>query len=226
MWVPLFVLLGAVHLATLEWDVPILVMGTTKLLPMLLMIVASVALAKTHSPRWKTLRTLALLFSMVGDTLLIFSAEWCFLGGLAAFLVGHIFYNILFVRSSLMPVLGVFCFATSGSIVYLLLDFFPPDLRIPVLVYVVMLSATAWRSAAAAFSGTTLSLKTYLAGLGGLIFLVSDAVLAVDRFIPPHILIVPHARVVVMTTYYLAQLALFHVPEVHSPHRTPSSKEK
>ena len=52
---------------------------------------------------------------MVGDTLLIFSAEWCFLGGLAAFLVGHIFYNILFVRSSLMPVLGVFCFATVGA---------------------------------------------------------------------------------------------------------------
>ena len=78
----------------------------------------------------------------------------------------------------------------------------PPALRLPVAVY-----AFAAVTMAAQAMGRYLRLRTAaakLAALGGIFFLVSDGLLAMDRFWAR----IPYAAVVVLVPYYVAQVMI------------------
>jgi uncharacterized membrane protein YhhN len=86
-------------------------------------------------------------------------------------------------------------------------------LRLPVIVYVVALVAMAWQAAARA---TTLqTTHAYLAAAGAALFVVSDAILALNRFAKPF----RAAQLLVMTTYVTGQALI-------AASVAPSSPEK
>ncbi len=133
-----------------------------------------------------------LALGSLGDALLDLSPQF-FVAGLAAFLCGHIVYIFSFLRTGRKPVLrlpaaGVVVFAAS-FLVWLWPTLGP--LRIPVALYVGAISvmaATSFR-----MGGTV--------PLGALLFLLSDSLLAANRFVAP----LPLAGYAIWITYYAGQ---------------------
>jgi len=168
-----------------------------------LTLVALVGVALALHPRSEMGRDLflaALLFGLAGDVFLMLSDRW-FTAGLAAFLVGHLFYIAGFVAAGHLHRLGFdqvpvifIAAAVLGQIVGRTVRR-QPVLAAAILVYGVALAGMA---------GTALADGRPAAVAGGILFLVSDSILAWNRFIRP----LGGASVAVMVTYHAAQGAL------------------
>ena len=142
-----------------------------------------------------------LVLSLVGDVLLLGDSDVHFLGGLIAFLLGHLAYIAAFRRvpgdgpiwpGVLLVVLAV------GVVVWVrLLPRLRADWREggPLVLYAAIIGAMA------ALAWAT---GLWVVGLGATLFLVSDTVLAYQRFEGD----LPHGRLVVMVTYHLAQVLI------------------
>ncbi len=147
---------------------------------------------------------LGLLFSLCGDIWLMLPANR-FLYGLLSFLLAHLCYMFAFLTggaASSFPWM-VLPFSIIGVIILVYLwPSLPPSLRSAVSIYIaviVMMVALAASRAIARFSTATIS-----AAIGALLFLVSDALLAIDRFRRPFRL----ARGAVLGTYFIGQLMI------------------
>ncbi|MFJ3857604.1 lysoplasmalogenase [Streptomyces sp. NPDC090085] len=137
----------------------------------------------------------ALLFGWGGDLALLFDAEAAFLVGMGSFAVGHVCYLVLFGKRPANPLLGgAYLLALTGTVVLLWGDL-PPDLRIPVAGYSLLLTAMAFRSSA-------LGLR---AGIGGALFLLSDTLIASGVADWPQL---PRPDFWIMATYAAAQYLL------------------
>lgn len=138
--------------------------------------------------------------SLAGDVLLI--PEGSFVAGLVAFLLAHLAYlralttDCRFAaRATPFVAIGLF----AAAFVALLWPTLPAALRPAVLLYVAALGAMCAQALARATAlGTTGARR---AGLGAVLFLVSDATLAFDRFHTP----LAWAPLLVLGTYYAAQ---------------------
>ncbi|WP_064606337.1 lysoplasmalogenase [Photobacterium sp. J15] len=144
-----------------------------------------------------------LILSVVGDILLMLPKDR-FVPGLVSFLLAHIAYSLAFwsqFEGNIIWWLPALLFA-GGIIVFLL--FLPSlgSLILPVALYIAVIVQMAW--AAGEFWLTVGSTASVLAFAGALVFMLSDTVLAMNRFRGP----LTSATAVVMTSYYLAQ-ALF-----------------
>lgn len=169
---------------------------------MLLWWVRSGAGAQQAYGRWVSA---GLLLSCVGDVWLMLPAD-LFVPGLVSFLLAHLCYIRAFapgVRGLplLIASLPLLLFALAN--VLGLWPRLPPGMHLPVLVYVLVIACMAavalaqwWATRSAGLCG-----RGGLAALGALLFLVSDALLAWDRFAAS----VPLAIVWVLLSYYLAQ---------------------
>ena len=136
----------------------------------------------------------ALFFGWLGDVLLL--SPSLFLGGLGAFLIGHLAYIVLMYPSMTGPWKGrvpILLFAFSmGMQLY---KHVAPQLVIPVLLYMAVIcfmALVAFRQG-----------NTWLV-VGSLLFMFSDLVLAWNKFIDP----LPLGGIVVMATYISAQFLL------------------
>ncbi len=142
-----------------------------------------------------------LVFSLGGDVALLWP-EQGFLPGLVSFLLAH----LAFIRSMttqsrfgrpLWPFAGYAGLA--GLLIGLVLwPGLPADLRAPVLVYVAVLVAMAGQGAA--WWVQARSPAAGFAALGGAAFLVSDSLIAIDRFAGG----VPLATVWIHSLYWLS----------------------
>lgn len=159
-------------------------------------------------PSQKILLT-ALLFSWIGDVILLFTdiSEIYFILGLIAFLFAHITYCVLFNKQKFnrkernKPVF------ITGSIliaVYLvaMISFLMPslgDLKLPVIVYASIISIMFLF----AFNGllTWKNPGNQLVFFGALIFLISDSILAINKFYFP----IYKSSFFIMFTYLVAQ---------------------
>ena len=163
------------------------------------LLVVAIVLGATSSTAGVWL-LVALVFGLLGDVALLSDSLPRFRAGVAAFLVGHLAYLACFASLGLpMPawswaglaVLAAALFATR-SVVPATHRLEGPALSVPVAVYSVVIGAMllcAW------FTGVP------LVALGASVFVVSDAVLSIDRFVRP----IPHARLVLMVTYHVGQ---------------------
>lgn len=142
-----------------------------------------------------------LVFSLAGDVLLMLSPT-LFVGGLVAFLAAHLCYlwaftadTPLFARQWPLVALG----AIGAAILAFLWSGLAPALRGPVIAYVVVLVAMAAQSIARwqVHPGAA----TRMAAIGGVLFVASDALLAIDRFRSP----IAAAPLWVLGTYWAAQ---------------------
>ena len=157
----------------------------------------------------KKLIVLALVFSWMGDVLLMFETrdEIFFIFGLVAFLMAHIFYILFFEKIILKENLKKRYWIFLPVMVYyvVLISVLSPtleDMKWPVCVYGIIISymlIKAFQTGGAQNRKAVLYLIT-----GAVLFVISDSVLALNKFYQPF----EFAGIFIMGTYGLAQLLI------------------
>lgn len=168
-----------------------------KSLPILLL--AGIAATQLTSPLQRFI-TAALLLSAGGDIALATDHKHSFAGGLGLFLLAHVAYALGFLQTAgfegrkIWPLLAIGVFAL-GMARYL----YPHlgKLRIPVLIYVGVIALMG-------ISAVLFTPFTLLLILGTVIFMASDSMIALDKFVAP----LRYRDWPVMGTYYLAQFLI------------------
>jgi uncharacterized membrane protein YhhN len=142
---------------------------------------------------------IAFLFSMLGDTFLMFQGEKYFMFGLGSFLIAHLFYIFVFSRNRLkMNLLArVFLFAFSLIMLFVLKNNVNKSLLIPIIVY--MITITIMSITAAERNANLGSYRLVL--IGAILFVLSDSLIAINEFVNP----IPFSTLLIMGTYVLAQ---------------------
>ena len=205
---PLYLLsaLAAIAAQTL-WSAPWAVYGGLKALTTVLVIVHAWRRGAPGEARTHALRA-GLLLSLLGDVALLWPQQG-FLPGLVAFLLAHGAYLWAFtrgVRLAAWPRAFAAYALLAVVVLAVLWPGIPAGLRAPVVAYVLFLAAMAAQTAsawhAARHTGYSAD-RRRLAGaaLGGLLFLMSDALLAINRFHTP----LPMASLWILATYWAAQ---------------------
>ena len=143
----------------------------------------------------------ALAFSLAGDVFLMLPQD-LFVAGLASFLVGHLAYVAGFTRDggsagaiAVAAVIAVIVGAGLGTRILGAVRSTSPEFLAPVAVYMLVISAMV---SVAAATGIGLAIA------GAVLFYVSDASIAWDRFVRPW----SWARTWIMVTYHLGQACL------------------
>lgn len=202
----LVAVLGTAVVAALDWRAVARhdrrTEGWAKPAVMVGLIAVALALGATGSATGR-LVLVALLLGMVGDVLLLEDTQPRFLGGLAAFLVGHLAWVAAFVTSGLdRPGLAwvgaailVIALVAGRRILPAALAEGGAVLTAAVAAYMAVIGGMAvlgWATG------------DVLVGLGAALFVVSDTVLALGKFVDER----PWTRRVVIVTYHLAQALL------------------
>jgi uncharacterized membrane protein YhhN len=146
----------------------------------------------------------AIIFCLLGDVILMF--EGYFIQGLLAFLVGHIFYILAFRNEAvklfsqkelLMPTVVI---AVYGAILlYIVLPSVGSALKIPIIVYALTIMTMTFM-ALHRFGNVTADSFKYVT-LGATLFVISDSLLAINKFVTPF----PLAGILIMATYGIGQ---------------------
>jgi uncharacterized membrane protein YhhN len=169
--------------------------------PSVMVILIAVALAvETDNNVGRGLVIAALGASLVGDVVLMLP-DGRFELGLAAFLVAHLIYLVAFIPElHFLP--AVIALAVIGAVSFAIVPRLMAEVRphgsllmIAVPIYIAAVSATAVFAAGTA---------VWTAAIGGMLFLISDALLGWDKFVGP----APGGRVAVHVTYHLGQMGL------------------
>lgn len=150
----------------------------------------------------RTWFVVAIAASLVGDILLMVPRN-LFVGGLGAFLIGHVAYVIgLLGLGVTAPGLAVGAIVVTVAvttigrrIVRAVREGDEPELASPVLAYIVVISLMV---ACAVGTGEPPAI------VGSVLFYASDALIAWNRFIEE----LPWGRVAIMATYHLGQIGL------------------
>lgn len=144
----------------------------------------------------------ALLLSLAGDVLLMREGELFFLGGMAAFLLSHVFYLMFYFRQkfekSILPLLGGLMVSAAGLWGLYSYVNTPSEIEPYLYAYGVVLSAHFVVSLmfAAHYKGVQ-----WLSALGAFLFVASDFILSVNKFNEGSM----YLQLAVMLTYGLAQ---------------------
>lgn len=166
------------------------------------LILGSALLAGPKSdPGYQVLVSAGLLSALVGDVLLMLGERW-FLGGMLSFSLTHLLYLAAFVASWGLALIRPTSAALALVAVLLAATIWggvKRSLRLPVGFYVVLITVMAAQALGAALGSQTRA--AVVAAVGALLFLLSDAVLAIDRFRSPF----AAARGIVLSTYWLGQ---------------------
>ncbi|CAI3807164.1 hypothetical protein GLGCALEP_04520 [Pseudomonas sp. MM221] len=144
---------------------------------------------------YRTWISIGLGFSVLGDILLAIPAD-LFVFGLAAFLCAHLAYLRAYCGVTLRPALPALIVSAITGITLLgvLASHGLGPLLIPVVLYALAISAMLWR--ALACGG--------LAALGAGLFVFSDSLIGIDRFVSPF----AAAPYLIILTYWLGQWAI------------------
>lgn len=147
----------------------------------------------------KVLILAGLLFSLLGDILLMLPGDR-FLAGLVAFLMAHLFYILGFGLDQgtlvLWPILPVY--GLVGLAGWILKDGFG-KMKLPALAYMGVISAMVWLAWSRWLTGSQLDHLLAFCGAG--LFMISDLILAVNRFKVDF----KAARALDLVTYYAGQ---------------------
>ena len=181
-----------------------------KPLATVLLLVLAIKAVAPVSARYQFTVIAGLLFSLVGDICLMWPTD-LFLFGLVAFLLAHLCYISVFVSDSTTPTrltsIGAFALFGAANLAGLL-PRLESAMRVPVLVYVVALIlmaglavARARSLCAAAQPRSALAGSARTAAIGATLFVISDTLLAWNRFGGG----IPLASLWVLGSYFTAQ---------------------
>jgi uncharacterized membrane protein YhhN len=124
-----------------------------------------------------------------------------FIKGLVSFLIAHICYIVAFSSEYgfrlhllyLLPIIGI------GIFILRILLPHTGETTIPVIIYSIVILMMLWQ--ALERWGTAQSQSSILAVIGAILFVVSDLILAYNRFVKPF----KSARLLNLSTYFCAQ---------------------
>lgn len=179
---------------------------------LLIITLAATRLSGAPSPfGWLILA--GLLCSVAGDVFLMLPRER-FTAGLASFLVAHLFYIAAFwlmapprLAGSELAVLALLAGIALPMYVRLargIREKGRDRLLLPVALYISVITLMVWRAAGTMSSPTPLPSPPLLPVAGAMLFYISDAALAWDKFVTP----LPWRHIIVMSTYFGAQYCL------------------
>jgi uncharacterized membrane protein YhhN len=143
----------------------------------------------------------ALLFSLVGDVLLMLPRD-AFVPGLASFLLAHLAYIVAFRTgggsAGALAVSGLVVVVAAvavGRKVVAGVRASEPAVTVPVVVYVAVIAAMV---------ACALATGNVLFGAGAVLFMVSDSLIAWNRFVRP----LSWGPLAIIVTYHVAQALL------------------
>ena len=169
-----------------------------KPLTTILIIALSILIHQKRKTRYTLYNSIALIFALIGDILLI--GEQYFVFGLAAFLLAHIFFTIAFSSQKKFfnhPLILLALLTIGGIYYYFLL----PNLgnyQIPVFVYLLTILIMNWQ--ALSLSRIKEYQNIQLLGIGALLFSFSDGVIAYTKFVEP----LNYSSLLILPTYWAA----------------------
>lgn len=156
-------------------------------------------LGQATFPFYKYMIITGLVFSLAGDVFLMLPSDR-FLAGLVAFLIAHLFYIAAFLSEiSALTWWPLVPLVIYGIVIYIIVASSLGKLKLPVLIYVVVILIMAWL-AWERWSQTGQS-GALLAFAGAVLFVISDTILAINRFRGAFKL----SRALNLTTYFAAQ---------------------
>lgn len=160
--------------------------------------------SKEHPSKTRIMTLLALVFSLMGDVFLMFvhQSPNFFMFGLVSFFLAHVFYIVIFWRrrntkinsAGLITILMVYAI----GLFYLLRNSLG-DLLIPVIFYIIIILTMVITAFLRQEKVSKISF--ILVFLGAILFVISDSILALNKFYMP----LRFSSISIMLTYALAQ---------------------
>ena len=174
-----------------------------------LTIMLIVGIALTASPpageRYQVLIVAGLVASLAGDTFMALKNKR-FIAGLASFLVAHLLYSAAFageITTLPTPALALLFIAFALSVYKYLSPALGKE-RNPVIFYIAAIAIMGWLAAARYLD--LQSTGAQLAMIGAFFFMMSDTLLAINRFRNRF----AGAQIAILSTYYTAQFLIAH----------------
>jgi uncharacterized membrane protein YhhN len=166
------------------------------------------ALLQPHStPAYYHYLLIGLIFCLMGDVCLALPQKKAFMGGLVAFLVGHVFYIFGFL--SLIPIshwisIGVFIILGVSAFIFFWLRPHLKSMLVPVMIYIVVITLMAFGAWAVFWKSSFQISGRALILAGALCFYVSDVFVARHRFVKEEY----RNRLLGLLLYYTGQFML------------------
>lgn len=166
--------------------------------------------AQMVAPRYRLWMLRGIVLSLTGDVFLML--PWnLFMAGLGSFLLAHLCFIAALssdTRFAARPLSWLACVGYGALNVWLLWPTLPSALCVPVLVYVLVLATMGAQALARVWAhgatGDGLRNSARRAAVGGLLFMLSDTLLAWDRFHAP----LPLSALWILASYYAAMWML------------------
>lgn len=140
-----------------------------------------------------------LFFSCIGDGLLNYDL---FPHGMAVFGIAQVFYISAFEMRPCKVHIGIPLYALAAVLTVFIYSSLSFIIKIGLPIYAVLLTTMCWRAIVRATEKR--DVLSYVAAIGSVLFVVSDTLISLTMFVKP----IPHARMLVMLTYYAAQFCI------------------
>lgn len=169
--------------------------------PLTTLLILAMACTLPGDPGYRRWVAVGLLLSTLGDVFLMLPGDY-FVPGLVSFLAAHCAYlwalrmRAKWAARALPYAIYV---AVIAAVLWLLWPGVPAALRLPVLIYVVALGAMA--AQASVVWRVHRDRACALAALGGTLFVFSDSMIAINRFVVPF----EYSKAVILLSYWVAQ---------------------
>ena len=199
----IILLLGLLYYEKKKYRLPLLIVKS-----ILSLLFVTTALLQPHPvPAYYHYLLVGLIFCLIGDVCLALPQEKAFMGGLVAFLIGHIFY--IFSFSSLTQIdhwisAGLFIIFGLSALIFLWLRPHLKSMLIPVLLYILVITVMASGAWAVFLKSPFHVFGRGLLSAGALCFYVSDIFVARDKFIKEEY----RNRLLGLPLYYAGQFLL------------------
>ena len=178
--------------------------------PLSTLLVIAVALLSLLNPHAQPAFTLwiavGLVLSLGGDVALMFETNRAFLVGLVLFLLAHVVYSITFTVPNGFHPADIATGAVLMGIAVAIYVYLRPGLgrmQGPVIAYTLIICFMVNRAISAFFGDAFTTTQAWLLSLGAIFFMLSDIVLAVNRFRRPM-----EKHRLSLFAYYLGQLLI------------------
>ena len=187
-------IMGAIYIFFIPSD-PVGFKIFMKLIPMALIILFALTTRTLFSRTYKQIVVMGLIVSMIADGVI-----YWFIIGLITFFTAHIFYIVAFRHMARKPIpiwaaIPLILYGIGMAIWLAGAQFSAGQtvLGIAIIAYICVISTIGWMA---------IRTRLPLAIIGALLFMFSDSVLAIDRFVYA----IPFRDALVMISYYAAQV--------------------